>query len=125
MRTLLFKNNVHSTDKVEIPGMSPAAVNLTVRKGLKWSSLEAGDTILLAETEVGVVCGAEVYAKIFDVKVITFRDLVLYPKMLELEHDPECRIYYGLYQVMRKVYDGFLAHEIVTLVYYEIVEDKS
>jgi hypothetical protein len=124
MRTLLFQNNVHSTEKLEIPGEEkPRAINLTVRKGLKWErNLKIGDTVMLQETgdeTIRSTCDM-VTATIFDVKVMSFNDLLSYPKMLLLEHDPDCRTYNGLYKVMRKVYDGFLAHELVTLVFYEV-----
>lgn len=132
MRTLLFKNNVHNMEPVEIPGDGARAVNLTFRKGLKWSDLKIGDTVELRETgapePILPVDGAMpddgntdlVTATIYDVKVLPFRTLVNYPKMLQLAHDPECRNFPGLHRVMRRVYDGFLADEIVTLVFYEV-----
>lgn len=121
MRTLLFKNNVHNTEAVDVPGREATAVNLTVRKGLKWSNLVDGEIIEVRETGADPVEDCQkVKATIFDVKVMCFTDLMSYPKMLLLEHDPECQNYQGLHKVMRKVYDGFLQHEIVTLVFYEI-----
>ena len=124
METLLFKVNVHNTEKIEIPGEDkPRAVNLTVRKGLKWSTLQAGEEILLKETPCGdlvVRTSAVSHATIYDVKVMSFNDLMSYPKLLLLEQDPDCRTYKGLYEVMRRVYDGFLSHEVVTLVFYEL-----
>lgn len=126
MRTLLFQNNVHNTEKVEIPGdEKPRAVNLTVRKGLKWSDLKVGDTIMLRETYNRADEDSTVrYATIYDVKVISFADLMNYPRMLKLEHDPECQTYKGLFETMRRVYDGFLQHELVTLVMYELRETE-
>jgi len=132
MRTLLFQNNVHNTERVEVPGdNTPRAVNLTVRKGLKWADLEIGETVYLQETpptqeavdagEATSSPGDEVTATIYDVKTIPFNALVNYPRMLKLGHDPYCRNYPGLFETMRKVYDGFLQHELVTLVYYELV----
>lgn len=121
MRTLLFQNNVHNTDPVEIPGHDPRAVNLTVRKGLKWSSLQVGDKVEVRETGADVPeADARVYATIYDVKVLSFNDLMNYQRMLKLEHDPACRNFQGLFSVMKRVYDGFLQHELVTLVFYEI-----
>lgn len=122
MRTLLFQNNVHNTKPVEIPNHGPRAVNLTVRKGLKWTDLKVGDVVELRETGADASpCGGEVTATIYDVKVMVFKDLLNYGKMLNLEHDPECRGFPGLYKTMRNVYDGFLQHELVTLVFYEII----
>ena len=121
-RILLFQNNVHNTEPVEIPNHEDRAVNLTVRKGLKWSDLRIGDAIEIQETDNPPPCGApESYVKIYDVKVMVFKDLMNYQRMLQLEHDPDCRNYQGLFKVMRKVYDGFLQHELVTLVFYELL----
>ena len=121
-RILLFQNNVHNTEPVEIPGHEPKAVNLTVRKGLKWSDLRVGDAIEIQETDNPPPCGApESYVQIYDVKVMVFKDLMNYQHMLKLEHDPDCRHYQGLFKTMRKVYDGFLQHELVTLVFYEVI----
>jgi hypothetical protein len=131
VRTLLFKNNVHSTEKIEIPGLDePRTINLTVRKGLKWSDIPVGDPVELRETgdetlrhrHVGSADDDDrmVTATIFDVKVMSFKSLQSYPQMLKLEHDPDCRTWSGLYKVMRQVYDGFLADEVVTLVFYEL-----
>ena len=121
MRTLLFKNNVHSVEKVEIPGDVPRAVNLTVRKGLKWADLRVGETIEVRKTgDTQVRSGEQVWATVYDVKVMPFNSLMNYPKMLKLEHDPKCQNYTGLFETMRKVYDGFLQHELVTLVFYEL-----
>jgi len=122
MRTLLFKNNVHSIEPVEIPNHGQRAVNLTVRKGLKWSDLKVGEIVEIQETDNPPPSGApESYVKIFDVKVMTFYHLLHYGRMLELEHDPDCRTFSGLFHVMKKVYDGFLQHELVTLVFYELL----
>jgi len=121
MRTLLFKNNVHNTELVDIPGHGLGAVNLTVRKGLKWADLQVGDTVVIAETGTEVAEGAEVFAEIFDVKVMTFHALTHYTHIVKLFHDPACQTFQGLFDRMKKVYDGFILHEVVTLVFYEIV----
>lgn len=124
MRTLLFQNNVHNTEKVEIPGNEPRAINLTVRKGLKWSCLRVGEFIELRETGAEAPStGDAVAAEIYDVKIIPFNSLLNYPRVLKLEHDPECQNYGGLFATMRKVYDGFLQHELVTLVFYEPIQE--
>jgi hypothetical protein len=122
MRTLLFQNNVHKTEKVRIIGDEPRAINLTVRKGLKWSDLKVGQLIEVRETGAEVALDDRVWATVYDVKVMSFNDLMNYPRVLLLEHDPECTNYVGLCKVMRKVYDGFLSHELVTLVFYEVSE---
>lgn len=123
MRVLLFKNNVHSQEPVEVPGLDrPIALNLTVRKGLKWSDLCVGDSVTLKETgspQASILLPDPV-ATIFDIKVMRFSDLRRYAKLLRYEHDPECRTYPGLLRVMKRVYDGFFEDEIVTLVLYEV-----
>lgn len=122
MRTLLFQNNVHNTEPIELPNHEQRAVNITVRRGLKWSDLRVGDTVILHETGAAdPPCGGEVFATIFDIKVMCFNDLMNYNRMLLLEHDPACQNYQGLFSVMRHVYDGFLQHELVTLVFYEVM----
>ena len=121
MKTLLFQNNVHSTEKVEIPGHEPRAVNLTVRKGLKWADLRVGSRIEVRESGTVPLLDNRVWVTIYDVKVMTFNDLMNYPALLKLEHDPKCQTYRGLFETMRKVYDGFLQHELVTLVMYELI----
>jgi len=125
MKTLLFKNCVHNTKPIDIPGEEkPRAINLTVRKGLKWSDVKVGEIVEIQRTDDPPPEGAPcVYAEIYDVKVMVFKDLINYNKMLELEHDPDCRNFPGLYKTMRKVYDGFLQHELVTLVFYEIIQE--
>ncbi len=135
MKTLLFQNNVHNTEPIEIPGEAePKAINITVRKGLKWSDLRPGDVVELRGPRDVTNDGtpppgsymrpledADVqYATIYDVKVMPFNALMNYPRMLKLEHDPKCQNYAGLFETMRKVYDGFLQHELVTLVFYEV-----
>jgi hypothetical protein len=122
MRVLLFKNNVHSTELIDLPhDERPRAVNLTIRKGLKWADLKVGETVLLQEAGADdPLCGNEVFATIYDVKVIPFNSLMNYHRMLQLQHDPKCQNYTGLFETMRKVYDGFLQHELVTLVFYEL-----
>jgi hypothetical protein len=115
MRTLLFKNNVHNNEVRDIPGREATAVNLTVRKGLKWSTLIEGEQVGIQET--GNDEDAAQTATIFDVKVMSFHDLMNYPRMLLLEHDPVCQDYRGLFKTMKEVYDGFLQHELVTLVF--------
>lgn len=123
MRTLLFQNNVHNTEPIEIRGEEkPRAVNLTVRKGLKWSTLGVGEIVEVAETGAPPIemCGDKVTATIYDIKVMPFNTLMNYQRLLKLEHDPYCQNYPGLFETMRKVYDGFLQHELVTLVFYEL-----
>jgi hypothetical protein len=121
MQTLLFKNNVHKLERIEIPGEErPRAINLTVRKGLKWSSLRDGAIVELQETgNPRPEEAPEFLANIWDIKVMSFADLIKYPEMLKIEHDPYCQNYMGLWETMKKVYDGFLQHELVTLVFYE------
>jgi len=138
MRVLLFQNNVHSTELKTIPGHDSIAVNLTVRRGLKWSNLKVGEKVILRDTAAEThdytndgtppagTAMPKLYedqlAEIFDVKVMAFNDLMNYARMLLLEQNEECRTFPGLFKIMKRVYDGFLQHELVTLVFYSVIE---
>lgn len=120
MKTLRFTNNIHNTESVEVPGHGPMIVSFTVRRGLKWADLQIGEELFICgPTEESAPA---VMARVFDVKVMIFKDLLHYNKMLELHHDPACKTYPGLHRAMKTCYDGFLQHEIVTLVFYQIQE---
>jgi hypothetical protein len=87
--------------------------NLTVRRGTKWSGLKG-------KVYVGDVDGEiQGVAKILCTKTMKFEDIK--KEDLELEHDPKCRDYEGLLEVMQEVYEDFDVYEIVTLVYFKIL----
>jgi len=121
MRTLLFKNNTHNRTPIEVPGLDyPVALNMTVRKGLKWADLCVGDAVVLKETGSGqesILLPAPI-ATIFDIKVMRFSDLLHHRKMLGFSQDPKCRYYSELLRTMKRCYDGFIADELVTIVFY-------
>lgn len=104
MKELYFINNAQKK-----------GVNLTVRRGVKWSlDVKKGD-------DVGLVKVGEETMKVAvvaDVRVVIFRSLV--DSDLVLQHDPTCRNYSGLLMAMKRAYPTFDNREIVTLVYYEV-----
>lgn len=98
-------------------------INVTVRRGVKWSIAE--------ETEFGhpIVDTNDPYhddgrdkiigfAKVVDVRVIRMCDIL--ESMITEEHDPKCRIYHGLLDVMKQTYGSdFDDKEIVTVLTFE------
>lgn len=90
-------------------------VNVTVRRGVKWS-LATGEVPI-----VDVDSGAEVgTAKITGCKVKRLCDITA--SDVENEHDPACRCWIGLLAEMRKLYGcDFDENEIVTILEFTIV----
>jgi hypothetical protein len=89
-------------------------INLTVRRGIKHATKEG-------KFYIGDVDGEALgVGRVRQVKVMKFEDVK--GEDLSLEHDPECRDYDGLIEAIRCVYDDFDVYEIVTLVFFEIVE---
>jgi hypothetical protein len=89
-------------------------VNITVRRGTKWSGREGK----------AVACGTGnkeyVPINIQGTKVMKFSDISDFD--LENEHDPTCRNVSGLLKVMEEIYCCFTIKEVVTLVYFEVVK---
>ena len=87
--------------------------NITVRRGPKWSScletIEVRDIYgkILGETEI--------------VQTMSIKFCEMPKPALKLNHDPNCRTYDGLLNMMRKVYPQFQENEIVTLVFFNKV----
>ena len=95
--TLAFSNPVFKKGK-----------NLTVRRGIHWANRKTSNF------------------DIINTQVIRFRELKdsHYKKALAFEHDPSCRNYEGLKKEMKKVYKGFSANELVTLVFFKELSKK-
>lgn len=89
-------------------------LNLTVRRGTKWGNLKGKFYLGDIDSEAVQV------GKVKQIKVMKFEDIR--GEDLTLEHDPECREYDGLIDVMRGIYDDFDTYEIVTLVFFELIE---
>jgi hypothetical protein len=89
------------------PVFTPNEINVTVRRGIKWSGTR-GNVSATGKS----VC-------ITDTKIIRFVDI----NQLDMskEHDPDCREYGKLLEVMEKTYAGFDEKEIVTVVYFVVV----
>ena len=84
--------------------------NVTVRRGVKWSLQFAAEIEGYGELPITS-------------KVLRFIDLG--PEDIADEHDPACRTYEGLLEVMRRVYPGFDGLELVTVVAYNIDKERA
>jgi len=94
MKKLLFNVPTHKS-----------GINLTVRKGIKWSLENEADV-----QGLGIV---PITTKVMNFDALTEADVCV------LEHDPKCRNLTGLFLAMRRAYPDFDEREMVTLVYYE------
>lgn len=83
-------------------------LNVTVRNGTKWATrLEAGATVALGDTEKTVGEARVVFVATFDIGG-KHEALVLLASLLAFEHDPACRTFGGLSEVLDRVYpDGW------------------
>jgi hypothetical protein len=108
---LEFLNNVHAL----------RATNLTVRNGLKWSKqVEPCDIVNIAKTGDSPTFQARILA----VTTCQFCYINAIAN-LAFEHDPSCRTILGLLACMKQTYPGFKFTDVVTLLYYEIVDAKD
>lgn len=88
-------------------------VNVTVRRGLKWTQLvRPGDEVYLSETG-GAIRNS---ARIVGVVITPFNKLSRHT--IKLEHDEMCHTYNGLLREMQTVYDGFQPDEEVTYLMF-------
>lgn len=86
-------------------------VNLTCRKGTKWSGINGAVLIGTDTKDIAV-------AQIVGTKTMRMMDVE--ESDLANEHDPSCRNWNGLRDEMMRVYgNSFDKREIVTLVYFE------
>lgn len=105
-KRLDFKNCVHNE-----------GLNVTVRYGFKWDELvNVGDRVIITDNHL-----PKYLAKIEGKTTKSFEMIEEYE--IRNEHDPECRTYDGLFQVMKKTYPTSLFTElsICTLLTYRIV----
>lgn len=89
---------------------------MTCRRGVKHALLGEGEKINLYDLEGEAV---EV-ATVEEIKVMRFQDVE--QEDLTINHDPDCRDFDGLLMEMQECYDDFDLYEIVTLVYFKIIE---
>jgi len=114
---LQFKNPVFNND-----------VNVTVRRGVKWAIEEEPEfgfwivntNDMIKEDGKTKIIG---FAEIIDRKVIRFTDI--HADMIQHEHDPDCRTYSGLFEVMKRTYDNFNEYEIVTILTFNFKPIKG
>ncbi|MCP4900903.1 MAG: hypothetical protein GY906_28380 [bacterium] len=107
-RVILFSNMLHHD-----------GINVTVRRGGKHADLRQGQEVLLADLHGE---SAQV-AVIICVARLPFHAVP--EAVLPHEHDPGCRTKEGLFYEMKRVYDGFLGTEEVTIVFYYIKESPE
>ena len=89
---------------------------MTCRRGVKRALISDGEKINLYDLEGETVEVAEVV----ETKVMRFQDVE--QEDLTLNHDPACRDFDGLLMEMQDCYNDFDLYEIVTLVYFKIIE---
>ena len=101
----------------------------TIRKGIKWGSLEVGEIIQLMPTENAAQYaeGAEIpevkytqKGKIIKVSIRRFCDID--DSELVYNFDPNCRNWLGLSESMSKLYKDFNEVDIITMVDMMIIE---
>lgn len=102
MKRLYFKKPVFNAGK-----------NLTVRRGVKWA-MNSSERVVICDAD-GEPCGV---GKITHISVMRFKDLD--SSDLINEHDPRCRNWAGLYNVMHEICPRFTMNEIVTLIEFEV-----
>jgi len=122
IKDLLFKDNLtFHNDRM----------NLTVRRGVKWSFCSIGDIVNVSDADNRFEITEDgkhrditkpiilFQAAIVGTKVVRFCDLL--DNDLENEHAPNCRTVDGLFDVLSKIYPLFDRREIVTLVYFDVI----
>lgn len=112
---LLFKNPVFKSGR-----------NLTVRRGIKWDIADKQNVLIIDTDDPIREDGQPKVLHVVDIletRVMRFIDLE--DSDLQDEHDPVCRTYEGLLNVMEKTYPGFDQREIVTLVWFEIWANRE
>jgi hypothetical protein len=91
--------------------------NLTVRRGIKWAGSD-GSKVIVASTDESA--HKPQIAEITRTIVIPFTGIC--DKWLLLEHDPKCRDWDALFEEMQRIYPDFNPDEVVTLVFFRLVE---
>jgi hypothetical protein len=88
---------------------------VTFRRGVKWLGKDSKAVDLVDKD-------GKVFGKGFIrcTEVFKFCDIPAY--LIEMAHNPECRLYSGLKKVMERVYNGFEEEEYITIVMFEIIE---
>lgn len=107
MREMRFNNNVHHS-----------GVNVTVRRGPKWSDLEKDDLLRLSSPTGDSLR----IAKVITSMKMLFHSIPM--SLLSHGHDPACRSRIGLLKKMKKAYPGFRSSEEVTVVMYWLNEEQ-
>lgn len=113
MKTILFDENASDTNNLFHSGN-----NLTVRRGTKYlRELDIGDGIILENLQ-GNLLGKGVVTQIIAGRLQDIPEGILIQ-----EHDPKCRNWFGLVEVLQNCYDdkSIDLDEIVTGVMFDMV----
>lgn len=105
MRVMFFEHNVHGR-----------GVNVTVRRGKKWSDLRNDEEIRLMQTD-----GADAAYRARVVVALTMAFAHVPTGVLPYCNDPDCRTLSGLVATMRRLYPDFSPEDEVTVVLYYVV----
>lgn len=93
-------------------------VNVTVRRG---SKTYPADVLLVSNNTTD----RPIRARVLNDKRHVCRFCDIPARIIELEHDPDCRTYSGLLRAMEEAYPGFKPDEQVTCVILNVEEDES
>jgi hypothetical protein len=105
------------------PELRPG-VNVTVRRGRAWAEkVWPGDRVTLVAVDDPNNPVEMTDAYIVSVLIVPF--LRIPREVLRREHDKSCRDLDGLFRVMRRVYNGFSADELVTVLEFRPVGDDE
>ena len=90
-------------------------LNVTVRRGSRWSDAKGPVVIAHAGDFERSRIGEILFTKMMRFCDLTNSDIID-------EHDPKCRTTDGLFGVMCDTYPNFDEREIVTLVFFELLQ---
>ena len=106
MKEMVFTNQIYCENEEFL-------IN-TIRRGIKWGSLEVGESVdLLNSNGISIARGI-----VNSVRIKPF--LFLNNKDLEFNFEPECRSFIGVFKKMREFYKDFDVTEIITSIDIEL-----
>lgn len=89
-------------------------LNMTIRRGTKW---DGNLGLIWAETDTGTYIGP---ANVKFTQVMKFDEIEAH--IHNFNHDPDCRTRKGIFKELCELYEAFDVKEIVTLVWFEMME---
>lgn len=94
--------------------------NYTVRKGLKWKNLEISEEVRLIDARTKKFLGFGTVETLIICDLWTIPDIVL-----EREHDPRCREYESLLEILNQIYGDMKEEDVVTCIGFEPIEEDD